>query len=175
MELSTAITLIEKGLDRKPGQLWMDLGAGSGLFSRAIARVIGPGGKVIAVDKDLSALKRIPAANGQSAIEQIPADFLTMEFPAASLDGVMMANSLHFVENKITFLPRLLAALKPHGRLLLAEYDHDDKNPWVPYPLSYQSLKVLIPRLDPQLRVAKLHEVPSAYHTRPIYCALISH
>ena len=50
-----------------------------------------------------------------------------------------MANSLHFVRDKGKVLLGLLTAIRPGGRFVLVEYDADRGNPWVPYPLSFET------------------------------------
>jgi SAM-dependent methyltransferase len=54
-----------------------------------------------------------------------------------------MANSLHFVKDKLPVLTRLLDLLEPGGRFLLVEYDADRGNPWVPYPMSFPTWRGL--------------------------------
>jgi hypothetical protein len=60
------------------------------------------------------------------------------------LDGLVMANSLHFVQHKDGPLQQARGYLKAgnqpaSGRFLLVEYNTDQGNHWVPYPLSYQT------------------------------------
>jgi len=62
-----------------------------------------------------------------------------LELPA--LDGIVAANSLHYVARaqQVDVVARLAAYLRPDGHLIVVEYDADDGNRWVPYPFSYRS------------------------------------
>jgi hypothetical protein len=57
------------------------------------------------------------------------------------LDGLVAANSLHFVGRKqqVEVVAALAADLAPGGRFVVVEYDADHGNPWVPHPFSYAS------------------------------------
>ena len=75
----------------------------------------------------------------------ITADF-TRPLPLPPLDGVVMANSLHFQRQKDAVIQMVRGYLRPGGRLLLVEYNADKGNPWVPYPLSYPTWSALAQR-----------------------------
>lgn len=78
------------------------------------------------------------------------------------LDGIVMANSLHFFKDKVKVLRHVRSYLKLSGVLLLVEYDVDLGNPWVPYPLSFESFRALASRAgfsEPQL----LAKAPSRF------------
>lgn len=139
------IYLLQKGVPG-PGGLWADLGSGSGAFTLALADLLGPTAHIYTVDKDKSALReqervmtsRFPA----TTIHPLAADF-THPLALPPLDGIVMANSLHFVREKQTVLQLVRSYLRPGGRLLLVEYSTDRGNMWVPYPFSYSTWEVL--------------------------------
>src|SRR5882672_7646537 len=84
-----------------PGGTWADIGAGTGAFTLALADLLGPGGRIIAVDRDAGALAEAMGAVSQRfpqvRIEAIPADFTRPLTGLPPLDGLVAANSLHFV------------------------------------------------------------------------------
>ncbi len=85
-----------------------------------------------------------------------------------------MANALHYVRDKEAFLEKLKAHLTPTGRFLLVEYDTDKPSPpWVPYPVSFQSLTALFRRIGFET-AQKLGERPSIYGRANLYAALIA-
>ena len=119
---------------------WAELGAGEGNFTRALAAVLGPEAHIVAVDRDRTALK---ALDGR--FETRVADF-TKPLDLRDLDGVLMANSLHFVRDKEPVLKAVREMIKPGGRLIIVEYDADRGNPWVPHPFSYATWETMAAR-----------------------------
>ncbi len=142
MDHADHVRLLRAGVP--PGGTWADLGAGSGAFTLALAELVGPGGQVTAVDRDRGALRELERAlrPGGAAVRTLSADF-TKPLDLANLDGVVMANSLHFVRDKAPVLALVRAMLKPAGRLLLVEYDADNGNPYVPHPLRFETWRAL--------------------------------
>ena len=156
-----------------PGGTWADLGAGSGAFTLALRELLGSGATIYAVDKEshrLDELKRAHQARfgDLQDLHILRADFTgSLDLPA--LDGVLMANSLHYYRDKEKVLRHVRTLLKPGGALLLVEYNVDSGNLWVPHPLSFETFRALAPRVgftEPRL-LAKhsssfLHEFYSA-------------
>lgn len=130
MRHAELVALIEGGVSGRGGS-WADLGAGEGAFTKALADLIGPEGHVVAVDRDASALRAIGGP-----VETRVADF-TKPLDLRGLDGVVMANSLHFVRDKARVLEAVHGMLRPGGRLIVVEYGTDRGNPWVPHPFTY--------------------------------------
>ena len=147
------LRLLRPGVERDAGGVWAELGAGDGAFTLALAELLGPGATLYAVDRDQHALergaaevtRRYPAVN----LRPLVADF-TARLELPPLDGLLMANSLHFVRDKEPLLRRLLPLLRPGGRFVLVEYNVDRGNLWVPHPLSYETWAALAVRVGLQ-------------------------
>ncbi len=170
MEIEQAIKLIHyPGLPAKAPMRWAELGAGDGLFTLALASLLVPGSRIIAVDKRPFSHEKIKAPKGIQ-IESVQADFLTDVLGLGSLNGLLMANALHFVADKISFLKKISSYLREDAVILIIEYDRDIPNRWVPYPVSFDSLKVLFDQCFGKT-VRKINEIPSLFNQSMIYGA----
>ena len=148
MNPSEAASLIESAV-QGCGHTWADIGAGDGTFTRALIERLGPECRVFAVDRDRRALARLEhwANQGGSGVTTVVADFRRpFELPGPAqptLDGILLANALHFVRDPESVLARLVQWLRPGGRVVLIEYDRRGPNPWVPYPIPIARLLAL--------------------------------
>ncbi len=169
MKLIEAIDLIRPALSGgMGGQTWADLGCGAGLFTKALASLLGPESKVYAVDNEHQQMK---GEEGKSAIEFIKADFIFDVLPFSLLNGILMANSLHYVNDKSSFINKLKHHLLPDGRLIIIEYDTTRANTWVPYPISFDQLSMLLAdhRFE---KIAKIGERNSIYRSGKMYASV---
>ena len=172
MELKNAINLIEPaGIYFDGTTTWADLGCGDGLFTTALSSLLHEGSIIYAVDSNRRALGKVKAVDG-ILVEKIEADFIHDALPFSNLDGILMANSLHFVKDKTAFILKAQGWLNKKSRILLIEYDMDRSNPWVPYPISFHSTENLFKTLGYKT-IKKLAEHPSLYNRANIYSALI--
>jgi len=133
------VALIEQAVGERGGR-WADLGAGEGAFTLALADLLGPEAHITAIDKDARALQSI-----EGRFEIRVADF-TRPLDLQDLDGVVMANSLHYVGDKQPVLEAVHRMLRPGGRLIIVEYGADRGNPWVPYPFTYARWETMAAR-----------------------------
>jgi SAM-dependent methyltransferase len=128
---------------------WADLGAGAGTFTMALASLLGLNAMIIAVDRDQSALVELRRAVKDAAlgatVVPLHADF-QKPMPLPPLDGALLANALHFVSTReqADVLARIAAHVRPHGRLVIVDYDGRAANPWVPFPVSSRRLGDLL-------------------------------
>src|SRR3954454_15019894 len=133
------VALIRSGVAGS-GPRWLELGAGDGAFTLALADVLGAGADITAVDRDQRALRTAVEAVGRrspaAAVTPVPGDF-TLGLPPGPFDGVLAANSLHFVADRRRVLLAIRERLAAGARLVIVEYDADRGNPWVPHPFSF--------------------------------------
>lgn len=165
-----AVSFLSAGVET-PGGSWADLGAGAGTFSQVLSELLGRAGTVVAVDRDSRALERIvtPPASG-AAIRTYHADF-TGPLVLSDLDGLLLANSLHFVTRQERVLARLVSYLKPRGRVLVVEYDNEQRSPWNPYPVPMRRFRQLA--VTTGLRdLRELNRRPSLFGGRELYVAV---
>lgn len=180
MLLKEAITLIDHrylGGGARDGatapKRWADLGAGAGLFSRALGQLLPPGSTLHMVDRVTPG----EVAGGEGRIRMIRhrGDFERdgwERWDTGQLDGVLMANSLHYVMDKPAFLARLKSYLAPDGVLLLVEYDTDvPVSRWVPYPLSLPAARELL-RAAGFRGVERISGKPSVFGHAPLYSVI---
>jgi ubiquinone/menaquinone biosynthesis C-methylase UbiE len=118
------------------GGTWADFGAGRGNFTRALRDLVGPSATLYAIDRDANALR----ANRDA--RTICADF-TRPLDLPPLDGILMANALHWVRRQEAVLSLLAGYLRPGGRLLLVEYDLRWPRSYVPFPVPYARFESL--------------------------------
>jgi ubiquinone/menaquinone biosynthesis C-methylase UbiE len=155
------------------GPAWADLGSGQGAFTLALADLLGPSGSIYSVDRDGRALRvqldALQTAFPDVHVTPMEGDF-TRPLELPPLDGIVMANSLHFERHKAAVLRRIRGYLRPAGRLVLVEYDSDRGNPWVPYPMSFPTWAAIA--ADAGFRdTRRLASVPSRF-LGSIYSAL---
>jgi SAM-dependent methyltransferase len=96
------------------------------------------------------------------------ADF-TKPIDLPLLDGVVMANSLHFIRHKDPVVQLIHSYLRPGGCLILVEYNTDQGNLWVPHPVTFSTWQA-IARRNGFTSTRLLARVPSRFLTE-IYSA----
>jgi len=153
------------------GMTWADLGCGEGTFTLALATMLPDRSVIHAMDQDRSALRRIPSTYSGTSIVTHQGDFTRVPLPFDHLDGVLMANSLHYVADQSALL-RALDSLLSCRRFLVVEYDTRQANPWVPYPIGQSALARLF-RSAGYERIEVIGQRPSVYNRAPLYAALI--
>ncbi|HEX9565684.1 MAG TPA: class I SAM-dependent methyltransferase [Gemmatimonadaceae bacterium] len=158
---------------------WADIGAGTGTFTKVLAELLGPKGVVYAFDRDREAVRELwqltQSDHERPASAQIMASvadlFALPDLP--SLDGVLLANVLHFIPahaqgRALTSLAERLAAT---GRMLVIEYDRRPPSRWVPHPVSRERLHALAS--ESGLRAPEIVATKPSVYSGALYGAVL--
>jgi len=117
------------GLSLKPGMVVADIGAGSGLFSRPLAKAVGTSGKVYAVDIQQDLLNYIDHRDQEENIRNIQTvlgEFNDPKLPARNVDLAFINDVLHHIQNRAAYLKALGTYMKPTGRIAIIDMNKDD-------------------------------------------------
>lgn len=160
-----AVSFVKNAVKSNHLQYWADLGCGGGTFTKALAAVLPAGSAITAVDREKQRLE-IEGANF------IRANFEKDELQLEELDGILISNALHYVSDKASLITRLERLFAFQPVFIIIEYNTDRPNRWVPYPITFDKLKLLFAMLGYQ-SVVKVNERRSAYGSDMMYCAQV--
>lgn len=177
--LEPAFADCEDGAGAAVSGTWLDLGAGRGTFTRALARLLGARAHVLAVDRDASVLRDLEHDArddvDSALITTITADLREMstmeELEGVDLAGALAANALHYVARPEAVLRELAARLLPGGRIVVIEYDRRGASRWVPHPLPADRLEAAA--LQAGLAAPTLLARRPSRYQGDLYCAVL--
>ena len=139
--------LADSGVDALGPTIWADSsGAGMARSLSPLPTCWPPEASFTQLTSTGSVLRRIPSAHEGVRIIKHRGDFMKRPWPFPDLDGVLMANSLHYVEKPAAFIRECESHMKPQRRFLVVEYDTNEASRWIPYPLSQTRLTTLFDR-----------------------------
>jgi FkbM family methyltransferase len=113
-------------LDLKPGLDVADVGAGTGFFSRMMAKKVGPDGTVYAVElapNFVENLKRIATEGSLANLKPVQCNEKSTTLPAESVDLVFVCDTYHHIEFPYHTLDSIHQALRPNGQLIIIDYE----------------------------------------------------
>ena len=135
----------------KPGETIVDLGAGSGYYTRRLAEAVGPKGKVLAVEIQQEMLDLLEQDLKQRRIdnvELIRGKVDDPNLPKGKVDLVLMVDVYHEFEFPYEMMQHIVQSLRPGGRVVLVEFRLED--PKVPIKLVHKmSEKQVIKEMSP--------------------------
>jgi ubiquinone/menaquinone biosynthesis C-methylase UbiE len=120
---------ILEALHIAPGEAIADVGAGTGYYTLALARRVGPGGRVVATDLQPEMLRMLGAkvrAAGLANVETVLATEAEAGLGRSAFDLALMVDVYHELARPFEALAQIRCALKEKGRLVLLEYRAED-------------------------------------------------
>ena len=120
----------------KPGMAVADVGAGEGELTLALAREVGPGGRVFSSDIDperVAALRAAVAAAKLRHVAVVEAEPRETGLPAACCDAIVLRRVYHHLTNPADINAGLLQALRPGGLLIVIDFPPPFARLW-PWP-----------------------------------------
>jgi ubiquinone/menaquinone biosynthesis C-methylase UbiE len=151
-----------RALDIQPGMTVCDLGAGSGYYTVRMSRLVGPTGKVYAVDiqpRMLELLTRRLRSDGIQNVIPVLSTEDDPKLPPQSQDLILLVDVYHEFARPQLMLRRMREALKDDGRLVLLEFRKEDES--VPIRLEHKmSIAEVKAELEPEgFRIEKVLDV----------------
>jgi ubiquinone/menaquinone biosynthesis C-methylase UbiE len=114
-----------KTLNLQPGQIVVDIGAGSGYFTVRLARAVGEKGQVFALDVDEGMINHLRQRLTTEQLRnvtviQVPAhDPLLID---QSADVVFICDTYHHIEDRDVYMRKVRKGLKPNGRVVIVDF-----------------------------------------------------
>jgi SAM-dependent methyltransferase len=116
-------------LGLKPGSVVADIGAGTGYYTRRLAKRVGPTGLVYAVDiqpEMLDLLTNKMAELGIGNVKPILGTVADPKLPENSIDLILMVDVYHEFDHPFEMVTAMCRALKPGGRMVFVEFRAED-------------------------------------------------
>jgi SAM-dependent methyltransferase len=121
-----AVEHLARVLDIGPGRTVVDLGAGTGKFTRLL---VATGAKVVAVEPQ-AAMRAELSAVAPPSVDVVDGGAESIPLPDASVDVVCAATAFHWFDHEVA-MPEIARVLRDGGGLGLVWNDRDERVPWV--------------------------------------------
>lgn len=121
--------LLLRELNLKPGMNVMDVGAGTGYYSRRMANLVTPTGKIFAIDVQQEMVDMLAELSKQAQfanIKPVLGSAKSVALPDGVADVAIMVDVYHELEFPVEMLASIKRALKPGGRVVFVEYRAED-------------------------------------------------
>lgn len=121
--------LLVEALKFQPGEIVADIGAGTGYFSRRLAKAVGETGTIYAVEIQQEMLDLLVQNCAEAGVKNVkPALGTTSDprLPAAAIDTILMVDVYHEFDQPFEMVENMAKALKSGGRMVFVEYRGED-------------------------------------------------
>jgi predicted methyltransferase len=117
--------VVIEAMQLREGMTVAEIGAGTGFFTRRLAKAVGPSGKVLAEEiqpQMLDLLKQNAAKEGIANITTILGTETDPKLPAHGVDRLLLVDVYHEFQKPEPMLAKLRESLAPGGTVTLVEY-----------------------------------------------------
>jgi len=130
-------------LQLKPGMKVADLGSGSGLFTRPIAKAISPGGVVYAVDIDPALLKIVGRSARDAGLTNVEAVVAAPEDPRLPqpVDLIFICDTLHHISGQGAYMKTLRKHVRSGGAVVVIDFSEE-------WPEGHEPMRYTLQQLD---------------------------
>lgn len=136
----------------------LETAAGTGIVTRALARMLPPSAAIVATDLNQRMLDHAAAQSGDARITWQRADALALPFPDGSFDAVVCQFGAMFFPDKVAAYREARRVLRPGGRFLFNMWDHITENEFA--DVVTQAVAALFPADPPSF----LARTPHGHH-----------
>lgn len=112
-------------LDLQPGQTVLDAGCGTGVDALLMTEWVGAAGQVVGVDVSARMIAAAHTHNTSHPLTFCQADLCTLPFAEAAFDRGRADKTFQHLPDPRTALQEMIRVLKPGGRIVIADPDHD--------------------------------------------------
>jgi arsenite methyltransferase len=116
---------VVKALALKPGDVVADIGAGTGYFTRLFARETAPGGTALGLDTEPAMVKYMQEDARKRNLDNYIARLVKADDPELgtnTVDMIFICDTLHHIDNRVSYLKRLAKALRQGGRIVIIDF-----------------------------------------------------
>jgi ubiquinone/menaquinone biosynthesis C-methylase UbiE len=150
------VARVVQALELKPGMRVADVGSGSGLFTRPIAKAVQPGGLAYAVDIDQALLTIVERTGREQQIENIRTVLAAADDPKLPepVDLIFICDALHHIGGQAAYLKTLRKYLRPSGRVAVIDFSTS-------WPQGHEKMQYSVAQLDGWMQDAGLARAQS--------------
>lgn len=153
-----------------PGQVVVDLGAGTGYFLPALARAVGSTGQVLALDVEPRMIELMGRRVREQGLGNVTPRQVAADDPglaAGSVARVLIVNTWHHLDDRAEYARKLARALAPGGEILIVDFTLDsDLGPPARYRLSAEQVLAELRAGGLRAEVVEPEQLPKQYLVR---------
>jgi ubiquinone/menaquinone biosynthesis C-methylase UbiE len=127
-EFAVDAARLSKALELTAGRSVADIGAGAGELTVALARVVGPTGRLYATELEsgrLRAIRRAAESAGVKNVTVLEAHATRTNLPDSCCDALILRHVYHHIKDPVLMNKSLYQSLKPGGRLAIIDFEPD--------------------------------------------------